>query len=90
MRLDRFSTYRVGVARCNTPLGPCTRIYSSAVLASRGGMFGPGGETPFQVADGTWRMAFHAWDNTVGYDAGGKRSLHILPLTFPSNRPKVG
>jgi hypothetical protein len=35
-------------------------------------------------------MAFHSWESTVGYAAGGKRSLHILLLTFPFNKPKVG
>ena len=83
------STYRVGAARCDGPLGPCHRLYTTAVLSSRGSMFGPGGQTPFQVPDGSWRMAFHAWDTTVGYP-GGKRSLHFLPLTFPLNKPKVG
>ena len=85
----RTSTYRVGTARCDGPLGPCHRLYTTAVLSSRGSMFGPGGQTPFQVPDGSWRMAFHAWDTTVGYPAG-KRSLHFLPLTFPLNKPKIG
>ncbi len=34
-------------------------------------------------------LAFHAWDNVVGYPSG-KRSLHFLPLTFPGGNPKVG
>jgi beta-xylosidase len=85
-----FATYSVGAARCNGPLGPCGRVYSTAVLSSRGSMLGTGGQTPFQLANGSWRVGFHAWDGTVGYPAGGKRSLHFLPLTFPSNNPKMG
>ncbi len=82
--------YAVGVARCDTPLGPCRRIYSSPVLAKRGAMLGPGGQTPVQLADGSWRLAFHAWDDVVGYESGGERTLHLLPLTFPGGNPQVG
>ncbi len=87
-----FSTpdYSVGAASCDTPLGPCHNIYSTPVLSSRGAMLGPGGQTPFQLTDGSWQLAFHAWDGTVGYTAGGKRSLHLLPLGFPGGKPAVG
>jgi beta-xylosidase len=85
--------YKVGVARCDTPSGPCERIYSTPVLASRGDMVGPGGESPFRDANGNWQMAFHAWDPTdlqVLLIDGSRRSLRILPLTFPDGDPKVG
>jgi Glycosyl hydrolases family 43 len=82
--------YSVGVARCDTPLGPCRRLYSTPVLAKRGAMLGPGGQAPVQLPDGSWRLMFHAWDNVVGYDAGGDRTLHVLPLTFPGGNPQVG
>jgi beta-xylosidase len=82
--------YAVGVARCDTPLGPCRRVYSTAVLAKRGAMLGPGGQTPVQLPDGSWRLAFHAWDNVVSYDAGGERTLHFLPLAFVGAKPTVG
>src|SRR5262249_30303342 len=75
--------YRVGVARCDTPTGPCRRMYGSAVLASRGTVVGPGGQTPFQDADGNWQLLFHAWTAPkIGYASGGARSLHILPVDF--------
>ena len=35
--------YAVGVTRCDTPLGPCRRLYSTPTLAKRGAMLGPGG-----------------------------------------------
>jgi hypothetical protein len=60
------------------------------VLAKRGAMLGPGGQTPVQLPDGSWRLMFHAWDNVVGYDSGGERTLHVLPLTFPGGNPQVG
>jgi len=84
------ANYRVGVARCDTFLGPCHRMYSTAVLSSRGSMVGPGGETPFQSQDGGWHMIFHAWTSpTVGYDAGGTRSMRMLPITFGTD-VKIG
>jgi len=83
--------YSVGAARCVTPLGPCRNIYSTPTLSSRGvTMLGPGGQTPFQLPDGSWRIAFHAWNTTVGYNAGGIRTLRLLPLTFPGGNPAIG
>ena len=78
-------TYSVGAAWCDTPLGPCRRTYSSAVLSSRGTMFAPGGQTPFQLDDGSWELAFHAWGTPAG-----SRTLHFLPISFPSGLPAVG
>ena len=84
------ATYSVGAAACDTPLGPCHHLYSTPSLASRGAMFGPGGQTPIQLSDGSWQLAFHAWDGIVGYGAGGLRSLHLLPLTFSGGKPVIG
>jgi hypothetical protein len=75
-------TYSVGAAVCDSPLGPCRRSYSSAVLASRGPMVAPGGQTPFQLDDGSWQLAFHAWSTP-----GGIRTLHFLPIAFPPGFP---
>jgi hypothetical protein len=81
----------VGVARCATPLGPCTRAYTTPALASRGAALGPGGQHPFVDATGVLQMAFHAWSSPkVTYASGGARSLRFLPVTFPGSNPKVG
>ena len=85
--------YAVGVAHCDCPTGPCRRVYRTPLLASRQTMLGPGGGTPFPDGSGGWNFAFHAWESPyVGYDAlgRGKRSLRILPITFPDGLPKVG
>ena len=82
--------YSVGAASCDSPLGPCRHIYSTPSLSSRGTMLGPGGQTPVQLPDGSWQLVFHGWDDVVGYDAGGVRSLHVLPLTFPGGKPAIG
>ncbi len=90
--------YKVGVARCDTPLGPCRRVYSTPVLQSRSAMVGPGGETPFTDTGGQWRMAFHAWQSPkVGYTPNpfdpnnGQRSLRLLKLFFdgPGGNPRI-
>jgi beta-xylosidase len=83
-------SYVVAVAKCSGPLGPCTRVYSTPVLPSRGGARGPGGQTPFVDAAGVQWLAFHSWTSpAVGYP-GGQRSLHLLHLSFPGGSPKVG
>jgi beta-xylosidase len=82
--------YRVGVATCDTPSGPCVRKYRTALLASRGPMVGPGGQTPFQDSTGGWHMMFHAWTSPlVGYP-NGARSLRLLPLTFAGGDVRIG
>jgi len=84
------SGYAVGVARCATALGPCTRVYTTPVLASRGSALGPGGQSPFVDAGGVLRFAFHAWSSpNVGYPSGA-RSMRFLPVTFPGGYPKIG
>lgn len=83
--------YKVGVARCDSPQGPCRRLYKTPLLASRGTMLGPGGQTPFVDSHGNWWLAFHSWTAPLfTYGSGGQRSLHILPMTFPGGVPKVG
>jgi beta-xylosidase len=88
------SGYAVGSSRCATAASSCTRTSPSPVLATRGNLYGPGSQSPFQLPDGSWRLAYHAWVNTVGYDSGGQRTLHILPLRFsgtaPNQNPVVG
>lgn len=89
--------YRNYVQYCTSPTGGCSRLYSTAVLATRGSMAGPGGPTVFQDTAGNWMMGFHAWtapfiNYQVMNDIRYARSFHILPITFPSggHLPKVG
>ncbi|MEX0665021.1 MAG: glycoside hydrolase family 43 protein [Acidimicrobiia bacterium] len=83
--------YKVGVARCDSVVGPCRRVYRTPVLASRSKMWGPGGQSLFADAAGNWYLAFHAWAApTVGYGNGGMRTLRILPLSFATGAPAVG
>jgi|1186.fasta_scaffold13393_2 beta-xylosidase len=85
------SDYAEGVARCATVNGPCQRIYTTPVLATRGTMQGPGGGTPFPSGPGTSVFAFHAWEkHAVGYGAGGLRTLRLLPISLPGGSPAIG
>lgn len=84
------SSYSVGVARCSSPSGPCSRVYSTPVLATRVRMYGPGGQTPIRDLGGTWRMGFHAWDSSSVVGNGDARKLHFLAVTFPNGNPKIG
>lgn len=81
--------YAIGYATCSTPAGPCVKEQPDArVLASRDTVAGPGG--PTFVVDGQGRrwMAFHGWGQTeVGYHAGGRRMLYLLPVDFEAGRP---
>ncbi|MDQ1569076.1 MAG: hypothetical protein QOF96_3956 [Actinomycetota bacterium] len=84
--------YAIGYATGPGPLGPFRKeTQDGPWLASEAGMAGPGGAEAFVAADGGWRVAFHAWTPPhVGYDAGGKRSLWIEPLTFHEGHPVLG
>jgi beta-xylosidase len=85
--------YKVAVAKCDSPAGPCNRTYSTPLVGSRGAMLGPGGQTPFKDAAGNWELAFHAWAaadlNATPLD-GSRRTLRILPITFPGGNPTIG
>ncbi len=99
---NRWETpnYAVGVARCDSLQGPCTRVYSTPVLASREATVGPGGVHAFQDLAGNWQIAFAAWTAPyVGYvnldpfepDSRFARSLHILPLgSTKGGLPSIG
>lgn len=85
------ASYKIGVARCDAPSGPCRRVYRTPLVGSRSAMWGPGGQTPFADARGQWHLAFHAWvAPNVGYGNGGIRMLRILSMTFPGGNPAVG
>ena len=83
--------YGVGAARCDSVTGTCTRIPGNPILSSSDG---PGGQSPFQLPDDSWRMAYHEWDGIVGYNNGGVRILNISPMTFsgttPTKTPSIG
>jgi beta-xylosidase len=69
------AAYGIGLARCENPLGPCTKPLDAPILASRPGAYGPGGLEFFRDRDGRLLAAYHAWLDTPGYP--GSRALWI-------------
>jgi len=71
----------IGYAVCAGPLGPCTdQSVSHAWLATQGPIVGPSGPDPFVGADGSVRLAFHAWATAA--DGSRVRALWIGTVAF--------
>ncbi|HVM08054.1 MAG TPA: glycoside hydrolase family 43 protein [Acidimicrobiales bacterium] len=80
------AAYAIGVARCSSPVGPCTK-WPHPLLASGATFAGPGSPDVVVGLDGTMLLTFHAWDPArVGYRIGGRRSVRTLPLRVEGGR----
>jgi hypothetical protein len=85
----RTSDYAIGSAACAGPLGPCTQASGQPVLASQGGIAGPGGPSVFTDASGNLWLAFHAWlPGYVGYP--NSRMLFLRRITITDGVPRIG
>jgi hypothetical protein len=74
------SPYATGYAVCPSgPLGPCTRLQHSPLLASDGFKQGPGGSSPFVGTDGRLRVAYatYEWQEIPRANGARPRRLHI-------------
>lgn len=83
-----YETARSGIGYATAPalLGPYTNQSARGPwLGSRGHAQGPQGPAVFVDGAGELRMAFAAWQGTVGYRAGGVRSLWIGSLGFSAD-----
>ena len=69
--------YAMGYARCDTPMGPCTKTRRAPVLAGDSAARGPGGGSVLELGEGLWLLAYHAWGEEIGYDEGGRRTLRM-------------
>ncbi len=78
--------YSTGIARCSTPLGPCTSDPSGPWIASSAGRTGPGGLSFFSDTTGARRAIFATFAEGSESQNGG-RSATIMPLTLS---PLVG
>lgn len=58
-------SYAEGLARCAGPVGPCTADGANPILASLGTAAGPGGGEVFTAPDGSWRLAYHAYQEPL-------------------------
>ena len=79
--------YGIGIARCATVVGPCTKPLDHAWLSSTvsGGQSdpGPGGEEFFQAGDLIWMVHHGLAPGQSGNDA--QRRLYVDLLAFPGD-----
>ena len=84
------ASYATGYAICSGPLGPCVEPGFGPIIASTPEVAGPGGASAFQDADGQTWMDYAAFTPpAIGYEDGGVRSLHIVPLCVQSGTVTV-
>lgn len=80
--------YGVSYATAPSPLGPWRHASAEVPLVlSRAitGQRGPGHCSVLRLADGSWVIGYHAWD-----EAGTARRMHVRPLRWDGSRPAVG
>ncbi|MBN9161005.1 MAG: family 43 glycosylhydrolase [Myxococcales bacterium] len=85
------SSYAIGYAVCDGPLGPCTKkTLDGPLVASLGNTLGPGGQEFFTDPNGKTWMAYHGWSSPiVGYANGGARALRIDPIEVVDGVPSL-
>ena len=85
------ANYAIGYGVGPAPTGPFRKVTTVRPwMAAGGAAAGPGGQEFFTDASGLLRMAYHAWTpGTIGYAAGGARSLRISRIEFVGDRPRV-
>ena len=92
---QRLSSYAIGYASCDGPLGPCRDAADNPLLYSVdsrevGCLSGPGHQAVFE-AGGLTFMAFHAWSATPGCrKLDDARLLYIIPIDFSASKPQLG
>lgn len=85
------SSYAIGYAVCDGPLGPCTKkTLDGPLVASLGNTLGPGGQEFFTDPNGKTWMAYHGWSSPiVGYANGGARALRVDPIEVVDGVPSL-
>ena len=81
------AAYGIGLARCTSPAGPCSKPFSGPRLASTPGRQGPGGAEFFHDRSGRLLLAFHSWLGVPGYP--GHRALFIATVSFASGSATI-
>ena len=92
---QRLSAYAMGYARCEGPMGPCTKAPNNPILYSynsreAGCLSGPGHQSVFEVG-GRQFISFHAHGATAGCRrAQLGRYMYIAPLLWRDGAPQIG
>ncbi len=71
----KLPAYATGVARCWTPVGPCTSLSGGPWLATRGEVSGPGGLSFFVAVDGSPMVAFHGYRHGAEAQYGARHTF---------------
>jgi beta-xylosidase len=85
------SSYAIGYATCEGPLGPCVDAPANPFLAStpQPCLSGPGHQSVFQ-AGGRDLLAFHSWSATQACEPAKQgRFLHLVQLSWQDGVPRV-
>lgn len=86
------TSYAVGYALCDTPLGPCLRAGNGPILKSRPEttppLVGPGHQGLLQQGDQTW-IAYHGWEVTANGQRGNRRVMFLDKLDWVNGVPVV-
>lgn len=80
--------YGIGIARCESPIGPCTDLSPARpwVASNRQGA-GPGEESLFENTNGQWWMLYSPW--YFGWLGRGYRPAAMAPLGFSVSGPYI-
>jgi len=87
------TSYNEALTTCSGPLGPCAQP-AAPFLTTYGTVWGPGGGSLFQDANGGWWLGYAAWSAPcTSYGCGAVRELYTAPidlsngLVVPCNPP---
>lgn len=88
---QRVSSYAIGYATCDGPMGPCVQSPNNPFLAStyQPCLSGPGHQTVFK-SGGKEFMAFHSWSATNDCKPTSLgRFMHIVQLSWQNGVPQI-
>lgn len=78
------SHYGIGLARCASAIGPCTKPLDHAWLASDGNDKGPGGQEFYTTGPLVWMVRHSLAPGQAGNNA--ERGLYLSLLAFPNGQ----
>ena len=78
------SHYGIGIARCVSAIGPCTKPLAHAWLASDGNDQGPGGQEFYTTGPLVWMVRHSLAPGQSGN--GAQRGLYLSLLAFPNGQ----
>jgi beta-xylosidase len=83
------STYAVGYARCERPLGPCEDAPENPILKTACDAVGPGHQSLVRTDDGDTWIVYHAWPPDAVNSEFPGRLMWIDRVEWKGGRPDV-